>query len=887
MAQELGVPAPSFPPPAPQPSTLPAPAAVQAQALAGPQADDEIILPLEQGPIHEAFAELITLDARSGVVAPKAPPEPINEVPPDLRPEGTRVEWFPGYWAWAEDLEDFIWISGVWRDVPPGQQFIPGYWSETPDGFVWTSGFWTSEAEEELAYLPEPPTTLDLGPTYPQPGTDYFWVPGNWVYRSNTYVWQTGFWNRGYNNWVWVPNRYRWTPRGWIFARGYWDYPLVSRGLLFAPIRYRTPIYARIGYRYTPYRWLNTAALLSRLFIAPHRGHYFYGNYGGSRYLALGYRPWINVSQIRGGYDPFYAYHSWNERSRGNSNWINNYRNDFTNLANLARNDRHFDHGFNGANRALSGSSRDFIRDLRDFQSSGHSVRIPNFDGQHDRITAFSTLRNERSRVESIGRPDFNSSRLTQNLPGSRDGNGPGSNGSRNGNGLQDRARDVTEGLRDRGSFNPREGLRDLASNAANNRPESFRIPESVRNTLARTSLSTPSANAGPRGNNATGPSANRQGPPASGVERNIPGVAGNGNQPGGPNLSARVEGRGTVDSNTGSTPRIRPETPRTGAPGATSNAGPSVGNNRGSSESRSRENGSFSPRQLGSSSAIGPTTNVPNITRGPTGQPGTASPRAQLENRSGDRGPVTSSSSRVPTQVPSTSPRSGEPNITRFPSGQSSSFRSQVEGNASSRNLGAPSSVRTPTQQPTQVPQVRVPTSQPTTPPANLRSNSGSSFRTPSTSPTSPPSVRTPTSRPTQIPSTSTRGATPTITQPPAVRTTTPNLGSSSSRSFSGSSRSTPSPQAIQPRSSSSSSRSTPSFQSGSSSSRSTPSFQPRSSGGSSPPSGGSSFRSSGSSSSSRSFSGGSSRSFGGGSRSSGGGGGGGGRSGGGGRGR
>ncbi|MCA9030704.1 MAG: hypothetical protein KDA66_07850, partial [Planctomycetaceae bacterium] len=729
----------------------------------------------------------------------------------DVRPEGTRVEWFPGYWAWADDLEDFIWISGVWRDVPPGQQFIPGYWSETPEGFVWTSGFWTSEAEEELAYLPEPPTTLDLGPTYPQPGTDYFWVPGNWVYRSNTYVWQTGFWNRGYNSWVWVPNRYRWTPRGWVYARGYWDYPLASRGLLFAPIRYRTPIYARIGYRYTPYRWINTSILLSRLFIAPHRGHYFYGNYGGARYLAQGYRPWINVPQIRGGYDPFYAYHSWNERSRGNNNWVNSYRNDFTNLANLARNDHHFDHGFNGANRALSSSSRDFIRDLRDFQSSGHSVRIPNFDGQRDRITAFSTLRNERSRVESFGRPDFDSSRLTQNLPGSRDGNGPGSNGSRNGNGFQDRARDIADGIRDRGSFNPRDGLRDLASNASNNRPESFRIPESVRNTLARTSLSTPSANAGPRDNNVAGPSGNRQGPPASSVVRNIPSVTGNRNQPGGPNLSSRTEGRGNAQANSAPTPRIQPETPRTGIP---NNTGPTLGNNRGPSDNGNRENNGISPRRSGSSSTTGPSTNVPNITRFQSPQSDTPSVRSQ-------------------------SGRSVEP-----------------------RNQGTSSSARIPAQQPTPVPQVRIPSTSPTSPP---------SVRVPTSRPTQVPQTSTRGATPTITQPPAVRTTTPNLGSSSSrsfsgSSRSTPSPQSFQPRSSSGSSsRSTPSFQ-----SGSSSSRSTPSFQPRSSGSSSPPSggssFRSSGSSSSSRSFSGGSSRSSGGGS--RSFSGG-----GGGGRSGGGG--------------
>jgi hypothetical protein len=33
---------------------------------------------LTRGPVHEAFAETITFDPEPGIVAPKAPPEPIE-----------------------------------------------------------------------------------------------------------------------------------------------------------------------------------------------------------------------------------------------------------------------------------------------------------------------------------------------------------------------------------------------------------------------------------------------------------------------------------------------------------------------------------------------------------------------------------------------------------------------------------------------------------------------------------------------------------------------------------------------------------------------------------------------------------------------------------------
>ena len=32
---------------------------------------------------------------------------------PEVKPEGENVEWIPGYWAWDDAEERYIWISGV------------------------------------------------------------------------------------------------------------------------------------------------------------------------------------------------------------------------------------------------------------------------------------------------------------------------------------------------------------------------------------------------------------------------------------------------------------------------------------------------------------------------------------------------------------------------------------------------------------------------------------------------------------------------------------------------------------------------------------------------------------------------------------------------------
>src|SRR5438128_1162920 len=70
---------------------------------------------LGRGPVHEAFAQPIEEGApQAGPVAPKAPPEPLEEQPPEQKPEGEDVQWVPGYWQWDDERGEFLWVSGVW-----------------------------------------------------------------------------------------------------------------------------------------------------------------------------------------------------------------------------------------------------------------------------------------------------------------------------------------------------------------------------------------------------------------------------------------------------------------------------------------------------------------------------------------------------------------------------------------------------------------------------------------------------------------------------------------------------------------------------------------------------------------------------------------------------
>ncbi|MCA9024312.1 MAG: YXWGXW repeat-containing protein [Planctomycetaceae bacterium] len=299
-----------------------------------PQTDERIsddievdaVEPLDRGPIHEAFAEPVVLDTEETIVVPKEPPETIDELPPEVKSDGTNVLWVPGYWHWLDDEEDFVWVSGLWRDAPPRQQWIPGYWSEVEGGYQWTAGFWT--AADELSYLPEPPQSLEAGPTSPAPGETSFWVPGCWEWQTTDYSWRPGYWSVGHDNWLWVPSRCVYTPRGYVFLNGYWDYPFQRRGLLFAPVRYRRPIYRRAGYVFTPRQWINVDLLTRGLFVSPRYRHYYFGNYYGAGYASRGFYPWYGYHNRRFGYDPLFAYTSW-QRGQSNRGWIRDLQNDY------------------------------------------------------------------------------------------------------------------------------------------------------------------------------------------------------------------------------------------------------------------------------------------------------------------------------------------------------------------------------------------------------------------------------------------------------------------------------------------------------------------------------------------------------------------------------
>jgi hypothetical protein len=269
-----------------------------------PPADPNVEV-LTRGPVHEAYANAVTSQPSPGLLAPKQPPDPIEELPPAEKPTGDNVQWIPGYWSWDDDKQDYLWVSGFWRVPPPARTWVPGGWRDTGNGqWQWTGGFWNGASQGDVQYLPPPPAPPMEAAPPPQPGPDYMYAPGNWVYRDTHYVWRPGFWYVYRPGWVYVPAHYAWTPYGYIFVDGYWDYPLRERGVLFTPVYFTAGVYYRPGFVYTPSYVVYDDALYGALFVRPGGGYYF-GDYFEARYTSLGYRSWFSVSIGIGARDPY------------------------------------------------------------------------------------------------------------------------------------------------------------------------------------------------------------------------------------------------------------------------------------------------------------------------------------------------------------------------------------------------------------------------------------------------------------------------------------------------------------------------------------------------------------------------------------------------------
>jgi hypothetical protein len=272
-----------------------------------------------RGAVHEAYAEPAETRPEPRPIIAKQPPEPIQEQPPDQKPAGDNIVWIPGYWGWEDETSDFTWISGFWRAPPPGREWTLGHWQEVDGGWQWVAGFWAVQDAQQVEYLPPPPPSIDNGPSVPATDETSAYVPGCWVYHQTRYLWRPGYWVEANPNWCWIPDHYCWTPTGYLFVAGYWDYPLESRGLLFAPVRFNRRVFEREGFVYVPEYVVQPDFLLGALFVRPAYGTYYFGDYFEDRYEKRGFTSWVDYRVGRHSFDPNFAF--YRHRYRNDDHW--------------------------------------------------------------------------------------------------------------------------------------------------------------------------------------------------------------------------------------------------------------------------------------------------------------------------------------------------------------------------------------------------------------------------------------------------------------------------------------------------------------------------------------------------------------------------------------
>lgn len=280
---------------------------------------------LGRGPLHEAFGQPVSTNPQPGPTAQKTPPDPIAEEPPEQKPAGDNVQWIPGYWSWDLDKKDWIWVSGMWRNEPPGRKWVPGHWSKTEAGWQWAPGFWAPATESQIEYSPQPPDSLDAGPSSPAPDDDSLYVPGLWIPHDDSFAWRPGYWLDCRPNWIWNAAHYAWSPNGYVYVSGYWDYPFANRGLLFAPVYFNQPLWLSPTWYYRPGFVIRLDGIFASLFVRPSYCSYYFGDYYDPYYLRFGFSPWFSFG-LRN-WDPCFGYYRWNFRN--DPGWYSGLRNQY------------------------------------------------------------------------------------------------------------------------------------------------------------------------------------------------------------------------------------------------------------------------------------------------------------------------------------------------------------------------------------------------------------------------------------------------------------------------------------------------------------------------------------------------------------------------------
>ena len=100
----------------------------------------------------------------------------------------------------------YVWVTGTWRVPPPGRFWVNGYWKRDDQGWYRVPGFWSERKTDRLDYRKNgpPQERPDDEPGEP-PGSDCFYIPGQYYPDGDGVVWKKGFWTKAHPGWSWVP----------------------------------------------------------------------------------------------------------------------------------------------------------------------------------------------------------------------------------------------------------------------------------------------------------------------------------------------------------------------------------------------------------------------------------------------------------------------------------------------------------------------------------------------------------------------------------------------------------------------------------------------------------------------------------------------------------
>ena len=164
------------------------------------------------------------------------------------------MDWIPGYWAWDDERADFLWVSGIWRALPPGRQWVPGYWgraeNEEHNGSPATGA---TPRRMKWNTLRSRPQTLEEGPNIElPPDAEHIWAPRLLGLEPERDLPGTGLLGGGSAKLALDPRPLCLVAASYVFIDGYYDYSVARRGVLFAPVYFHSSVYAQGGYSYSP-----------------------------------------------------------------------------------------------------------------------------------------------------------------------------------------------------------------------------------------------------------------------------------------------------------------------------------------------------------------------------------------------------------------------------------------------------------------------------------------------------------------------------------------------------------------------------------------------------------------------------------------------------------